>query len=54
MPTYEYECKACGNQFSVTKSVEKHAREKVRCPKCDSKDVKQVIEPVFVTTSKKS
>lgn len=58
MPTYEYECNSCGNEFTEVKSVEEHDRDvadhKVHCPKCNSDDVKHVIESVFVTTSSKS
>jgi putative FmdB family regulatory protein len=54
MPTYEYECKHCGHEFSAFLSLDERDKKKVRCPKCDSTDVKHVIESVFVTTSKKS
>jgi len=56
MPTYGYECRKCRHQFSVFTSMEEHEKdqEKVRCPKCDSKDVKHLVESVFVTTSRKS
>ena len=54
MPTYEYECRNCGNIFSEVLTVHEHDDKKVRCPKCNSEDVKHVIEPVFVTTPRKS
>ena len=58
MPSYDYECKTCGHEFSEVKSIEEHDRDvaehKVRCPKCGSDDVKHVIEASFVTTSRKS
>jgi putative FmdB family regulatory protein len=56
MPVYEYECKKCGHQFSVVLSMEahEHDKDKVRCPKCNSKEVKHLVESVFVTTSRKS
>lgn len=54
MPTYEYECAKCHHQFSRVMSMGDHDKEKVRCPKCNSKEVKHMVEPVFVTTSKKS
>jgi putative FmdB family regulatory protein len=50
----EYECKQCGHEFSAFLSLDERKKKKVRCPKCDSTDVKHVIESVFVTTSKKS
>ena len=54
MPTYDYECKKCGHQFSLVMSMEQHDKKKVTCPKCKSEEVKHGVEPVFVTTSKKS
>jgi hypothetical protein len=35
-------------------SVDQHEKKKVPCPKCKSEDVKHAVEPVFVTTSRKS
>lgn len=58
MPSYEYECKSCGNDFDVVMTITEHERKdqakEIRCPKCQSQDVKHVMENVFVTTSKKS
>jgi putative FmdB family regulatory protein len=54
MPTYEYECKKCRNLFSLVMSVGDHDKKKVRCPKCKSEETKHVVEPVFVTTARKS
>ena len=54
MPNYEFECRNCGHQFSRTMTMDEHDHEKVRCPKCDSEDVKHIIESVNVTTSRKS
>jgi putative FmdB family regulatory protein len=54
MPHFEYECRKCGRKFSVTMSIGDHDKKKVQCPKCKSESVKQLIEPFFVTTSKKS
>jgi putative FmdB family regulatory protein len=54
MPIYEYECKKCGQEFSMTARMDEHEKKKARCPKCKSESVKQVFTSVFVTTSKKS
>ena len=59
MPDYDYECKACGHQFSVALSIhehetDEHEKKKVQCPKCHSTELKHLVEPVFVTTSRKS
>src|SRR5262245_7756445 len=54
MPTYEFECKNCGHEFSRVMTVDEHDKEPIRCPKCESEDVRHVIESVNVTTSRKS
>ncbi len=54
MPTYEYECKQCGHEFTLRLGMEEHQKKKVRCPKCKSEQVKHVVGSVFVTTSRKS
>jgi putative FmdB family regulatory protein len=54
MPNYEFECQACGKHFSRAMTVDEHDHEKVRCPRCESEDVKHLIESVNVATSKKS
>lgn len=54
MPTYEFECKKCGHEFTLEMAMHEHEKKKVRCPKCKSEEVKHVIASVFVTTSHKS
>ena len=40
MPTYEYECKACGHRFEAFQSIT--AKHLEKCPKC-GKGVKRLI-----------
>ncbi|MEW6357305.1 MAG: zinc ribbon domain-containing protein [Planctomycetota bacterium] len=41
MPTYEYECEACGHTMEVFQSIiEKPLR---KCPKCDRKKLRRLI-----------
>jgi putative FmdB family regulatory protein len=58
MPEYDYHCEKCAHDFSLNLSMadhtEKEKNREIRCPKCDSQQVKHVIQSVFVTTSKKS
>jgi putative FmdB family regulatory protein len=54
MPTYEYECRGCGNRFTERMSVEEQDRRKLQCPTCDSQRVEAVIAAAFVATTKKS
>ena len=54
MFTYAFGCKKCGHEWSSPMSMNEHQRKKVRCPKCNSDEVKHLVQPVFVTTSRKS
>ena len=35
MPTYDYQCKACGHRFEIFQSIKAKALKK--CPKCEGK-----------------
>lgn len=54
MPSYDFKCKDCDHQFSVTMSVAEYGEGKTVCPKCNSKNLKRLISLVSVITSKKS
>ena len=58
MPQYDYHCESCAHDFtlelSISEHVEKDQKREIHCPKCDSQQVKHVIQSVNVHTSKKS
>lgn len=54
MPTYEYKCRKCGHEFSLTMAMSVHDQKKVRCPKCKRENARHLIASVNVTTSRKS
>jgi len=55
VPTYEYKCRQCKKTFTDKQTFQEHDQHKqVKCPKCDSTDVQQVISRIFAKTSKKS
>jgi putative FmdB family regulatory protein len=54
MPLYEYACRKCGKKFSEVLTIKEHDTKKVRCPKCQTKEVEKVIEPFFAKTARKS
>ena len=54
MPTYEYECAACGQRFTETLSIRELEGHKTRCPHCQSEDVQKLLSHVSVKTSRKS
>ena len=46
MPTYEFQCKACENQFEVFTSMS--GKNRVKCPCCGDPDLKEVYGAFFV------
>jgi putative FmdB family regulatory protein len=54
MPLYEYQCENCGKVFTAAMSLQEREHAEVRCPGCNSKDVRRVITPFIAKTSKKS
>jgi putative FmdB family regulatory protein len=46
MPTYEFNCKGCGNRFSLFTTVS--GRDKALCPKCGNKELQQIFKGVRV------
>jgi len=54
MPIYEFECKKCHNVFTLIESFSEYDRHAEKCPKCQSKEVSQLISSATVRTSKKS
>jgi putative FmdB family regulatory protein len=54
MPMYEFECQKCHHKFSSVETFQEHSEHKEACPKCHSKDIRQLISVVFARTSKKS
>lgn len=54
MPVYEYLCRKCNKEFSLTVSIKEHDAKKARCPKCNSASVVRQFSSFFAQTSKKS
>ncbi len=54
MPTYEFQCQRCQEEFSVVMTITEHRKKKPACPKCKSKKVRQQISGFHAITSKKS
>lgn len=54
MPTYEYQCKKCGEKFERTEHIKEHDTAKKECPKCGSKELDQILGSFFAKTSRKS
>lgn len=55
MPNYEFECEKCKATFTEKQTFAEHdEHKKVKCPKCGSTRVHQLISAAFAQTSKKS
>jgi putative FmdB family regulatory protein len=54
MPTYEYRCEKCGEEFTRIMSIHEHETGKVSCPKCKSEEVTQQMSGFIAKTSRKS
>ncbi len=55
MPMYQFECAKCGATFDEKETFQEHDQHpEVKCPKCGSVEVRQLLAPVGVKTVKKS
>jgi putative FmdB family regulatory protein len=54
MPTYEYVCVKCGEQFIRIMSLKEFETGQVTCPKCNTSEVKQQMSQFIPKTSRKS
>ncbi len=54
MPTYDYRCMQCGEEFSRVMSLKEYAGARLTCPRCNSPEVKQQLTAVITKTSRKS
>jgi putative FmdB family regulatory protein len=54
VPTYEYVCDKCRKGFSVVEAMRAHARRAPACPRCKSRNTRQVLAAFYAKTIKKS
>jgi putative FmdB family regulatory protein len=54
MPTYEFVCGQCGEEFVRIMSLSEYETGKVACPKCQSEDTRQQMTAFIPKTSRKS
>ena len=54
MPTYDFVCEKCKKSFSMVLKLAEYEKKKYRCPKCQSKKLKQKISGFQTITSRKS
>ena len=54
MPVYEYRCSKCQRDVTVTMSIGRHEKAKVKCPRCGSRALRPLLSTFMSQTSKKS
>lgn len=54
MPTYEFQCKSCEKEFSITLTIRERSEGKLRCPGCGSERVEAKPTLFVAKTTKKS
>lgn len=54
MPIYEFLCRKCGAEFSLTMTMKEREAATIKCEKCSTPDVEPLLGPFFAKTSKKS
>jgi putative FmdB family regulatory protein len=54
MPTYEYRCRECKNQFERVEALADHGHGRPQCPECKSRQVEQVFTAFFAKTARKA
>jgi putative FmdB family regulatory protein len=54
MPLYEYFCKNCDENFTVTMTIAEHEKKNVKCPKCKGTKVVPQFRSFYAKTSRKS
>jgi putative FmdB family regulatory protein len=56
MPTYEFSCEKCGNTSSLILSIREYekGKDRMRCPKCKTRKIKQVLSSFVAKTATKS
>ncbi len=54
MPTYEFKCQACDEEFSTSSTVRDLEEHKIKCPSCGTENVQQLATAFTSKTSRKS
>lgn len=54
MPTYDYQCRDCGERFTLRESMEDHGSHSAPCPRCKSRNTEQRMSGFYAKTARKS
>lgn len=54
MPIYEFLCRKCGTEFSLTMTMKERETASIKCEKCSATTLDPLFSAFFAKTSKKS
>jgi putative FmdB family regulatory protein len=54
MPSYDYRCRKCGQQFTTREKIAEHNSGAATCPECKSQEVERVMSSFYAKTPRKS
>ena len=54
MPLYEFLCRKCEAEFSLTMTMKERETATIKCERCSAKDLEPILSSFFAKTSKKS
>src|SRR5512139_3050225 len=54
MPTYDFVCRNCGQQFDIFLSLSEYGKRKVKCAHCGSTNVRRRMTRIRVARSEES
>ena len=54
MPSYDYRCRKCGQQFTTREKISEHDASATMCPQCKSQEVERVMSSFYAKTPRKS
>ena len=54
MPSYDYRCRKCGQQFTTREKISEHSAAAATCPQCKSEEVERVMSSFYAKTPRKS
>ncbi len=49
---YQFKCEKCNKSFELSITLAEYEAKKYKCPKCNSKKLKQQITPLALSTSR--
>lgn len=54
MPSYDYQCRKCGQRFTTREKISEHNAGSAICPQCKSEEVERVMSSFYAKTPRKS